>query len=182
MAVAGFHLVPDHRSARSNLPGCSDMINHAATSCDPLSPPRGAPLRIDARFAAAQAVATSSKPQEPGRQRFSLDGSAAGKARTAGSAVPLANLDAILALQEEEDPSSRGRRSARRGKALLDALDGLKAGLLSGSISGSELTRIAGNLRAGAGPSGDPGLDDVVSQIELRAKVELAKLGRADLI
>lgn len=139
-------------------------------------------MRIDPRSAAAQAIATTTKPQESGRQRFSLDNSAARKTGAGGSAVPLTNLDAILALQAEEDPSSRGRRSARRGKELLDALDGLKAGLLSGSISGSELTRLANNLRAGAGPSGDPGLDDVVSQIELRAKVELAKLGRADLI
>ncbi|NNM74700.1 flagellar assembly protein FliX [Enterovirga aerilata] len=137
-------------------------------------------MRIDPRFAAA-AYAPASRPREAGGTRFSLDGKAAATTSAAGAAAPLATLDAILQLQSEEDPAERRRRSARRGRELLDGLDRLKASLLAGSVPAADLGRIAGSL-AGAGPSGDPILDDLVAQIELRAKVELAKLGRADLV
>ena len=146
-------------------------------------------MRIDSRAAptatpaasAAAAARTASAPTA----RFEVGGRKSPTANAAGGArasAPLATLDAILALQQEpEDNAERKRRSARRGQGLLDALDSLKIALIGGTISPGDLSRIATSL-AGAGPSGDPGLDDVVAQIELRAKVELAKLGRADLI
>ena len=117
--------------------------------------------------------------------RFEVGARKPATANAAGStraSAPLATLDAILALQQEpEDGNERKRRSARRGQGVLDALDSLKIALIGGKISPGDLARIATSL-AGAGPSGDPELDEVVAQIELRAKVELAKLGRADLI
>lgn len=138
-------------------------------------------MRIDPRLFAAQAAASVVRPRDAGAQRFAVD--TPGPKRSSGtqSSVPLATLDAILALQSEEDPAERRRRSAGRGKDLLDALDELKAGLLSGSVSPAELGRIGRGLLTGSGPSGDPALDGIVAEIELRAKVELAKLGRADL-
>ena len=138
-------------------------------------------MRIDPRLAAAQPAPPLAKPREAGAQRFSMDTPGAKRSSGAHSSAPLATLDAILALQSEEDPAERRRRSAHRGKDLLDALDGLKAGLLSGTVSATELGRIGRGLLTGAGPSGDPALDGLVAEIELRAKVELAKLGRADL-
>ncbi len=136
-------------------------------------------MRIDPRFAAA-AIAPAARPRESAGSRFSLDDKATARTGAARSAAPLATLDAILQLQSEEDPAERRRRSARRGNHLLDTLDKLKAALLSGSVPAADLVRLARAL-ADAGTSGDPALDTIVAHIELRAKVELAKLGRADL-
>jgi hypothetical protein len=90
-----------------------------------------------------------------------------------------ANIDALLAMQGiEEDPTERRKRSVQRGKGALDVLDDLKIGLLSGNFDASTVTRLrdaAANLKSS---SGDPGLDAVLSEIELRVEVELAKAGQ----
>lgn len=111
--------------------------------------------------------------------RFTLDESApAEKAGGTRSSAPLATLDALLALQgHEEHPRDRRRRYASRGAEVLDALDGLKAALLSGRVDPQDLRRLAERLGGGIGGSGDPALDAVLGHVELRARVELAKLG-----
>jgi hypothetical protein len=90
-----------------------------------------------------------------------------------------ANIDALLALQGiEEGPTERRKRSVQRGKGALDVLDDLKIGLLSGNFDASTVSRLrdaAANLKSS---SGDPGLDSVLSEIELRVEVELAKAGQ----
>ena len=65
-----------------------------------------------------------------------------------------------------------------RGRGALDILDELKIGLLSGNLDASMMNRLrdaAANLKSS---SGDPGLDSVLSEIELRVEVELAKAGQ----
>jgi hypothetical protein len=89
-----------------------------------------------------------------------------------------ANIDALLAMQGIEDPTERRKRSVQRGKGALDVLDDLKIGLLSGNFDASTVNRLrdaAANLKSS---SGDPGLDTVLSEIELRVEVELAKAGQ----
>ena len=90
-----------------------------------------------------------------------------------------ANIDALLALQGiEEEPAERRKRSVQRGKRALDVLDDLKLRLLSGNLDSATVLRLrdaAANLKSS---SGDPGLDSVLSEIELRVEVELAKAGR----
>ena len=83
-----------------------------------------------------------------------------------------------LAVQAEEDGQQRRRRQARRGTDLLDGLDRLKAALLSGRVQISELERLKAMLSIRRETTGDPRLDEVLAHIELRAAVELAKLGR----
>jgi Class II flagellar assembly regulator len=88
------------------------------------------------------------------------------------------NIDALLAMQGIEDPAERRKRSVQRGRGALDVLDDLKIGLLSGNFDASTVTRLrdaAANLKS---TSGDPGLDAVLSEIELRVEVELAKAGQ----
>jgi hypothetical protein len=112
---------------------------------------------------------------------FSLPEDAASASETRATLAPkaTANIDALIALQGiEEDPAERRRRSVARGKGALDVLDDLKIGLLSGNLDLSTVARLrdaAANLKAS---SGDPGLDSVLSEIELRVEVELAKAGR----
>jgi hypothetical protein len=89
------------------------------------------------------------------------------------------NIDALLALQGVEDPTERRKRSVVRGRSALDVLDELKIGLLSGNLTPSTVSRLrdaAANLKAS---SGDPGLDAVLAEIELRVEVELAKAGQS---
>jgi hypothetical protein len=112
---------------------------------------------------------------------FSLPDDAASTQATRPAVAPkaAANIDALLALQGiEEDPVERRKRSVQRGKGALDVLDDLKLGLLSGNFNASTVSRLrdaAANLKSS---SGDPGLDTVLSEIELRVEVELAKAGQ----
>ena len=74
--------------------------------------------------------------------------------------------------------AERRRRSVQRGKSALDVLDDLKLKLLSGHLDSATVSRLrdaSANLKSS---SGDPGLDSVLSEIELRVEVELAKAGR----
>ncbi|MEH3147497.1 MAG: flagellar assembly protein FliX [Methylobacterium frigidaeris] len=136
-------------------------------------------MRVDPRFATAPTQAASPKRAAGGA--FALPGEAASAPATtsAGSAAPLAGLDAILTLQAQDDPAERRRRAARRGHDLLDGLDRLKAALLGGRVGTADLKAIAARLAERAGATGDPRLDGLIGEIELRAQVELAKLARA---
>jgi hypothetical protein len=111
---------------------------------------------------------------------FSLpdDTTAAAENRAVSAPKATANIDALLALQGIEDPTERRKRSVQRGKGALDVLDDLKLGLLSGNLNAATMSRLrdaAANLKS---TSGDPGLDAVLSEIELRVEVELAKAGQ----
>ena len=88
-------------------------------------------------------------------------------------------MDALIAVQGQEDPTERRRRSLRRGHDLLHSLDRLKAALLSGRVQARELQDLGRQLVGHRSDSGDSGLDEVVAHIGLRAQVELAKLGKA---
>jgi hypothetical protein len=92
--------------------------------------------------------------------------------------TPATPEEPLLAMQGVEDPTERRKRSVARGRGALDVLDELKIGLLSGNLDASTVNRLrdaAANLKSS---SGDPGLDSVLSEIELRVEVELAKAGR----
>jgi Class II flagellar assembly regulator len=109
---------------------------------------------------------------------FSLGGAEAPKAQTAAMALrTLGGIDALIALQGVEDPTERRRRAVKYGRRALDALDELKLGLLAGTLDHATMLRlksVAGDLRE---PTGDPQLDQVMAEIDLRVSVELAKAG-----
>src|SRR5580693_8072605 len=88
------------------------------------------------------------------------------------------NIDALLAMQGIEDPVERRKRSVQRGKGALDVLDDLKIGLLSGNFNAATVSRLRSAAASLKSSSGDPGLDAVLSEIELRVEVELAKAGQ----
>jgi hypothetical protein len=134
-------------------------------------------MRIDAKAPAATTGAGALRPR-PGARGFSLAGEpAAAKGSGTTAAAPLATVDALLAVQGEGDPAERRRRSVRRGHDLLDALDRLKCALLSNRVPTADLAQVARTLAERRDLTDDPRLDDLLSHIELRAKVELAKLG-----
>jgi hypothetical protein len=101
----------------------------------------------------------------------------------AAAASATASLDMLLALQEEATPQERRRRAARRGHGILDALDALKLAAFDGvGLDGTALQALRGAVRSAREQTDDPGLDDVLDQIEVRAAVELAKREQAGRI
>jgi hypothetical protein len=115
-----------------------------------------------------------------GGSEFSLpDLTATAENRAAAAPKATATIDALLALQGvEEDPVQRRKRSVQRGRSALDVLDDLKIGLLSGNFDSSTVMRLRAAAADLKSSSGDVGLDAVLSEIELRVEVELAKAGQ----
>ena len=108
---------------------------------------------------------------------FHLD---AGDAAKPQGAVPtlrtVGGIDALVALQGFDDPAERRRRAAGKGRAALDVLDQIKLGLLAGTLDPSNLNRLRVAAEQLKDRTGEPGLDEVLSEIELRVEVELAKM------
>jgi hypothetical protein len=96
---------------------------------------------------------------------------------TAPALRMVGGIDALIALQGVEDQAERRRRSVKSGRNALDVLDELKVGLLGGPIDSSALLRLKSAAAELKGRSGDPGLDGVLAEIDLRVEVELAKAG-----
>lgn len=112
---------------------------------------------------------------------FSVPEEAASIADSRMISAPMApaNIDALLALQGIEDATEKRKRSVQWGKGALDVLDDLKLSLLSGNLKASTVSRLRDAASSLKFSSGDPGLDAVLSEIELRVEVELAKAGQA---
>jgi hypothetical protein len=91
--------------------------------------------------------------------------------------APASSLDALLALQAVDDPLQKRKKAVRRGQALLDTLDEVKADLLVGRVGEGKLNQLL-SLIGQAREQTQPGLDAVLDDIELRARVELAKFER----
>jgi len=115
---------------------------------------------------ATAASRTAGAATAPG---FALSG-ATGRTPAAAVAAPVV----ASALMPVGDPMERRREGARRGRAIIAALDALKLALLSGNPTDEALGQLAlanGSIDAGD----DPGLAAVLDAIGLRADVELAK-------
>ncbi|MEW4458493.1 flagellar assembly protein FliX [Roseibium algicola] len=105
-----------------------------------------------------------------------LGGEVSQSSQTAGGAS-IQGMDALLALQEVDDRAERRSRATKHGHNLLDTLESVRADLLAGHVSEDRLELLARQVSKRQS-SGDPDVDSVLEEIELRVKVELAKLGR----
>jgi hypothetical protein len=126
-------------------------------------------------------TALATAPAAPRRSSggtFSLSETDAPHAQSAAVALrTLGGIDALIALQGVEDPVERRRRAVKHGRRALDALDELKLGLLAGTLDQATLLRLKSAATDLQGGSGDDRLDQVLSEIDLRVAVELAKAG-----
>lgn len=120
----------------------------------------------------------------------------AGKARRSGGASDFANqvassgkdstpaagvtspvgVNPLIAMQEVADATSGAARAKVQAEAMLDSLDDLRMGLLAGRLSRERLDGLVRLARKSREPNLDSRLSAVLDEIELRAKVELAKL------
>jgi Class II flagellar assembly regulator len=93
---------------------------------------------------------------------------------------PLASVDVLIALQEMSSATTGRAKAARRGKDMLDLLDDVRDGMLEGQVSRDTLVRLVRLVSVKREDFVDPGLEQVLDEIDLRARVELAKLNFAD--
>ena len=134
-------------------------------------------MRIQGTSAASVPTASPSARRSASGP-FSLDGASTPRAAAATAGMRnIGGIDALLALQGVEEPGERRRKAVKRGRAALDALDALKLGLLSGTLDTGALARLKTAAIGLAESTGDPRLDTVLAEIELRVEVELAKIG-----
>jgi hypothetical protein len=94
-------------------------------------------------------------------------------------AIPVGGIGGLLALQEVSDETARRRQASARGANILDCLDDLRLGLLTGQLSREKLRGLVAAIRSSRVTVADPQLQSVLDDIELRAEVELAKLEAA---
>jgi Class II flagellar assembly regulator len=136
-------------------------------------------MRITGTNGAALATAPVSARRAAGGT-FSLGEQEAPRNAAASSGLrAISTVDALIALQGVEDPAERKKRAVGKGRRALDVLDKLKLSLIDGSVDRSTLARLKVAAEGLTEGTGDPGLDTVMSEIDLRVAVELAKAGVA---
>jgi len=127
----------------------------------------------------ARGVATAKSTRRAAGSGRAFEPPRAGSQRRASAvrgAATLASADTILALQMQDETERRKRQAVNRGTRMLDLLDELKVGLLGGGVRDGNLRELERAVESERNRLNDPRLDDVLDQIALRAKVELAKL------
>lgn len=119
-----------------------------------------------------------SSPQSPGPGAFRIDGAAGAPPPGGGAAVgetaSASALGALIALQSEGRNGARNRAMAERALMLLERI---RDGLVAGRIAESDLAALADAADAKLADP-DEKIAAIYAEIALRAKVELAKLGR----
>ena len=68
------------------------------------------------------------------------------------------------------------KHASSRAALILDRLEDIRQGLLIGAISKPRLEELAGTIKETRESALDPEMSDILDEIELRAKIELAKL------
>lgn len=91
---------------------------------------------------------------------------------TAQAATP---IEALLSAQEMPTGVAERKRGMRRGKDLLDHLDQLRLALITGAYPRQRLASLVSTLAKDTRAIADPVLSEILAEIELRARVELAK-------
>lgn len=99
------------------------------------------------------------------------------RAESVSAAQPLTNLDTLVSLQEMPDDAHARRRALKRASDMLDSLDAIRLDLLDGGVPAPRLEALVRLVRAQRDQISDPRLAHLLDEIELRARVELAKLG-----
>ena len=93
---------------------------------------------------------------------------------TGSSAI--ASVDALIALQAEPEIKTVIEKATMRANSLLGILDTIRISLLDGGIPERTLKQLLSALGEQREETGDPALEAILEQVEVRAQVELAKL------
>ena len=88
----------------------------------------------------------------------------------------ISSVDAVIGMQEITDDNKDERGAKNRANLILDKLEDIRMGLLLGEIPKSNLEELSKVLQVARENSVDSKLLEIIDDIELRAKIELAKL------
>lgn len=141
------------------------------------APGQSRAVRIDNTARSNSVTARGAATRGAGGGFFIPDDNAGGTVARAQPMNHATGIDALLALQAVEDPLLARKKAVRRGNALLDTLESIKADLLMGQVSEGRLNQLM-VLIGQARERNLPDIDGLLDDIELRARVELAKFGR----
>lgn len=129
----------------------------------------------------AAAGRSTGKPRSSQGSGFADSLSAGERAKSVQASSGVSSIDALVALQGVDERQTSEDEALDHGKGLLDCLDELRLGLLSGRIGIGQLENLREMLRRQVSQQAsglDSRLMDLLAEIETRAAVELAKLGR----
>jgi len=99
--------------------------------------------------------------------------------RGVGATAGLSGVMGVLAIQEVDevdDAAKRASRGKKRAQEMLDKLDEIRLGLLSGELTADRVVELARTVQSRRVEVDDPKLAEILDAIDLRAQVELAKL------
>ena len=106
-----------------------------------------------------------------------MSGPAKAQAPAVSGTTQIASVGALVALQASTGfGSDTAAAEIDRAEDLLDHLDRIRVGILTGGISGATLQNIVNRLAQRRSDGVEPRLVALIDEIELRARVELAKL------
>jgi hypothetical protein len=114
-----------------------------------------------------------------GGAAFSEMISETGETRQAGAATPVSGVESVFAVQAVGDREGNARKAQERAELMLSRLEDIRDGLLMGMVPTDRLQDLAAAARQQREQLDDPRLSEILDDIELRARVELAKLGRS---
>ena len=98
------------------------------------------------------------------------------KIGSVAAANRISSVDSVVALQEITGDNRDEGGAKSRANLILDKLEDIRMGLLMGQIPKSNLEELSKILIVARENSIDSNLLEVIEDIELRAKIELAKL------
>jgi len=140
-------------------------------------------MKVSGTNGVGQASGPGKARPAAGGAGFSLPApsAASGPSQVAPSAgvSMVANVDALIALQDVGGPLERRRRAVSRAGRILDVLEDMKRGLLDDGLRPQDMERLRRAVRDERLGTDDPKLEGVLDEIETRAAVELAKLEQA---
>lgn len=165
---------------RQNLPSIKTLLTNLASTPTALGRGRWTIMRINGlQNQTIQDLKKRSrvKSGEDGDSFTISDMETAPKSRTAGPATPVTAMDLLLAAQEQGSEISEEKQAISHGSDVLDQLESLKIGHLNGRINRQQVDHLKKLLAGAPNFPQEPRLLEVLDQITLRARVELAKLG-----
>ena len=135
---------------------------------------------MDNKPAAALRKASGAKRKGGASGSFS-PGAAAQPADSAqlqavGGLMSISSIGMLLAVQGVDGDGGGRRQAISQGHETLDALDSLKVDVLAGRISSQKIKNLVALAERQRETVSDPQLANLLDHIELRARVELAKL------
>jgi hypothetical protein len=105
---------------------------------------------------------------------------AAGAQKSSGAAPTqsIARVDALLAVQEVEDPTQGAarKRMHKRADDILNELDTIRIAMLGGNLTVGHMIDVADVVASHREKITDPTLTALMDEVDLRAQVELAKM------